>query len=262
MEPNLVLTNHDDKNLFDKIRSTNNPLKEFAQTVCGLTPYRLGKGKPPQNALIVKERRFDADYKKSDTYRKYLMGRDFYRYSWQIEKERWISYGDWLAEPRYKAPFNDDKKIIVRQTSDRLIAHLDTNKYLSLKNVHNIRIMNNNFTYEYLLGLLNSKLLGWWYQKLIPEKGRVFAEVKVVNLVRLPIKSIDFSNNKEKDHHDEIAKLVDILLQLNEEKNGTKLQSKLEKIEAKIEYCENKINQIIYQLYDLTDEEIKIVEGK
>ncbi len=38
------------------------------------------------------------------------------------------------------------------------------------------------------MSVLNSKLLDWWYQKLIPEKGRVFAEVKVVNLNKLPIR--------------------------------------------------------------------------
>ena len=33
-------------------------------------------------------------------------------------------------------------------------------------------------------------------------------------------------------------------------------------IQTKIDYCENKINEIVYQLYELTEEEIKIVEGK
>jgi type I restriction-modification system DNA methylase subunit len=118
-EPNLILTNLEDKSLFNKIKDKQIPLKEVALTVCGLTPYRLGKGKPQQNAKVVKERAFDSNIKKDKTYRRYLMGRDFNRYRWQIEKERWISYGDWLAEPRYKAPFNDDRKIIIRQTSDR-----------------------------------------------------------------------------------------------------------------------------------------------
>jgi hypothetical protein len=40
----------------------------------------------------------------------------------------------------------------------------------------------------------------------------------------------------------------------------TKLQTKISQIESKIDYCENRINQIVYQLYDLTEEEIKIVE--
>lgn len=261
-EPNLVLTNLENMHLFNKIKNEKYTLKEIATTVCGLTPYRLGKGKPPQDAKIVDGRLFDADYKKDDTYRKYLMGRDFFRYSWQNEKERWISYGNWLAEPRYKAPFNDEKKIVIRQTSDRLIAHLDVNRYLSFKNVHNLRITKPDVAYEYLLGLLNSKLLDWWYQKLIPEKGRVFAEVKVVNLEKIPIKVIDFQDKSEKEKHDNLVQTVNRVLILNEEIKKIKLQNKIDQIEQKINHFEERINQIVYQLYDLTEDEIKIVEGK
>ncbi|OIO13724.1 MAG: hypothetical protein AUJ54_15565 [Ignavibacteria bacterium CG1_02_37_35] len=261
-EINLVLSNKVINSLFTKIKNKNPQLKEVALVICGLTPYRLGKGKPKQSINIVKERRFDADFKKDKSYRQYVMGRDFNKYCWQIEKERWISYGDWLAEPRHKAPFDDDKKIVIRQTSDRLIAHLDTHKFLSLKNVHNLRVTDSNLTYEYLLGIINSKLLDWWYQKLIPEKGRVFAEVKVVNLEKLPIKSIDFSNKAEKLKHDEIVKLVDQLLKLNEEKANTKLQSEIEQIQRHAKFCEDQINIKVYKLYDLTPDEINIVEGK
>ena len=159
----LVLSNKNDDDLFNKIRNQNKPLKEVALTVCGLTPYRVGKGTPMQTEKVAKNREYDADFKKDKTYRQYLMGRDFNKYQWCIEKERWISYGKWLAEPRYKAPFDDDKKIVIRQTSDRLIAHLDTNKYLSLKNVHNLRVTYSELSYEYLLAIINSKLLDWWY---------------------------------------------------------------------------------------------------
>ncbi|MBL7914203.1 MAG: N-6 DNA methylase [Bacteroidia bacterium] len=261
-ELNLVISNKEEKEIFNKISAKKLILKQVALTVCGLTPYRIGKGKPAQNAKVVKEKSYDADFKKDHTYRQYLMGRDFKKYSWQIDKERWISYGDWIAEPRYKAPFNDDKKIVVRQTSDKLIAHLDTNKYLSLKNVHNLRVTYKNLTYEYLLALLNSKLLDWWYQKLIPEKGRVFAEVKVVNLVKLPIKIIDFDNKSEVQQHNEIIKLVDQLLKLNEEKASTQLATKISHLDSKIEFCENRINELVYQLYELTPEEIEIVDSK
>jgi len=260
-EPSLVLKDFENKYLFDKIKRENFALKDVALTVCGLTPYRLGKGKPPQNARIVKERSFDADFKKDDTYRQYLMGRDFNRYSLQIEKQRWISYGDWLAEPRYKAPFNDETKIVVRQNSDRIIAYMDTLKFLSFKNVHNIRVTNGNLCYEYLLGLLNSNLVGWWYQQLIPEKGRVFAEVKVVNLEKLPIKIIDQKNTADKANYDEIVRLVGQLLQLNIEIKDTKLQSQIDQLQQHIAHCEDKINRLVYQIYGLSDNEIKMVEG-
>jgi chaperonin cofactor prefoldin len=56
--------------------------------------------------------------------------------------------------------------------------------------------------------------------------------------------------------------LVDQILKLREEKLSTKLSSKIEQLQSKIEYCENRINRIVYQLYELTEEEIKIVEGR
>jgi type I restriction-modification system DNA methylase subunit len=252
---NLILSNKKDQKLFEKIKNDNPELRQLTLIVCGLTPYRLGKGNPPQSNKLVKEKAFDADYKKDNTYRQCLMGRDFNKYAWCIQKERWISYGNWLAEPRFKAPFDDEKKIIIRQTSDRLIAHLDTNKYLSLKNVHNLRIINAELAYEYLLGLLNSKLLDWWYQKLIPEKGRVFAEVKIVNLVKLPIKVTS------KEQQNQIIKYVEQLLQLNKDLQEATLPNQKEQFNAKIGYHEDQINMLVYQLYGLTDEEIKIIEG-
>jgi uncharacterized protein Yka (UPF0111/DUF47 family) len=61
--------------------------------------------------------------------------------------------------------------------------------------------------------------------------------------------------------HDEIIKLVDQLLNLNEEKSQTKLQTQISQIENKIDYCENRINEIVYLLYGLSEEEIAIIEG-
>ena len=259
---NLILTDSFTENIFTNLRNNNPQLKELALIVCGLTPYRLGKGKPPQTESIVKQRLFDSDFKKDDSYRQYLMGRDFVKYSFQIQKERWLSYGDWLAEPRYKAPFNDAQKIIVRQTSDSIIAHLDTNKFISLKNVHNIRITDPNITYEYLLGVLNSSLIDWWYKKLIPEKGRVFAEVKVVNLEKLPIRIIDFESEVEKQINNNLISSVQTMLRLNKDLQYATLPEQKEQLKARIEYTDKKIDRLVYQLYDLTEDEIKIVEGE
>lgn len=56
-------------------------------------------------------------------------------------------------------------------------------------------------------------------------------------------------------------KLVDQLLQLNEEKSHTQLPTKLSQIETKIDWCEGRINEIVYELYGITPEERKIIEG-
>nr|MBK9652886.1 hypothetical protein [Bacteroidota bacterium] len=60
----------------------------------------------------------------------------------------------------------------------------------------------------------------------------------------------------------EIVKLVNQLLQLNQQKVETKLATQVSQLQGKIDFCETRINEIVYQLYELTKEEIKIVEGK
>ena len=121
------------QNLFQKLKIYYPPLGKLALIVCGLTPYRKGKGNPPQTEEIAKNRLYDAHSQINETYRTYIMGRDFHKYRWQIQENRWISYGDWLAEPRYSAPFDDKEKIVIRQTADSIIAQIDTQQYLCIK---------------------------------------------------------------------------------------------------------------------------------
>ncbi len=52
------------------------------------------------------------------------------------------------------------------------------------------------------------------------------------------------------------------MLQLQKEKQQTNLPDKLEQLKARIKYTDDKINKLVYSLYGLSEEEIKIVEGK
>src|SRR3990167_8502701 len=108
-----------------------------------------------------------------------------------------LSYGKWLAEPRNNAPFFDEKKIILRQTADSLIGFLDTHKRINLNNVYNVGALDKQFDLRYILALLNSKVLNYFYQNISQEKGRAFAEVKKNYLEKLPIASIELSTQKD-----------------------------------------------------------------
>lgn len=56
--------------------------------------------------------------------------------------------------------------------------------------------------------------------------------------------------------------LVAQLLELNKQKHETKLATAVQQTESRIAHCEERVNQLVYQLYNLTEEEIKIVEGE
>jgi hypothetical protein len=212
----------------------------------------------------------------NENYRKILEGKDINRYT-KKWKNLWINYDATLRSKiiitdlitkqkkidfalRNERIFNLPK-IIVRQTSDKIIATLDKEKFVTRHSTHCILNDFEPIDLTFLLGILNSNVIDYIYNKLVPEKGKAFAEVKAINLKQLPIPLLDLNNPIEKSAHDQIVKLVDQLLLLNHEMSTIKLQSAVLQIESKIEYCEDKINELVYQLYELTAEEIKIVEG-
>lgn len=98
-----------------------------------------------------------------------------------------------LARPREEWIFIADEKIIVRQTGDRVIAALDRQQYYSLDNTHLVLPHVKGCSVAYFLALLNSNLLDFLHQCLSGESGRVFAQVRIANLERLPVKQIDFT---------------------------------------------------------------------
>ena len=118
-------------------------------------------------------------------------------------------------------------------------------------------IISNEINHKFILGLLNSKLTDFYYQQINPERGEVLAQVKKQHVEQLPI-----PKNISDKQQTEIINLVEQLLQLNQDKQNTTLPNQLEMIENRIEHTEDKINQLVYELYELTEDEIKIVEGK
>ena len=208
---NIFLTKADTK-LAAKIASKGVTADSLLEINVGIKPYQVGKGTPPQNKKIVDERSFDSVKKLDKSYRLYLRGSDIDRYTIAPLEDRFIKYGPWLAEPRPAANFDAPVKILMRQTGDSLVAALDEHQYLCLNNLHVLVPTAKKMDARYMLGVLNSKLMNWYYQSLNPEVGEALAEVKRTNVAALPIRAIDFSNTKERREHDSLVQLVKRLL--------------------------------------------------
>jgi type II restriction/modification system DNA methylase subunit YeeA len=78
---------------------------------------------------------------------------------------------------------------------------------------------------------------------------------------QLPIRPIDFTNAADKAAHDRMVKLVDTLLQLHPRLAAAKAAHDKEMLQRQIDATDQQIDALVYQLYGLTDDEIKIVEG-
>ncbi len=233
-------------------------LDKFVQIVQGTKPFQKGKGIPPQTDKIMEEKPFIKDFKKDDSFLPCLRGNLMNRYEIFWNDNYYISYGDWLAEPRYSAKFDCAEKLLVRQTGDSIIAAYDNKQFIARDNLYVVRDDDEKLNLKYLLCLLNSTFMTWYYRTYInPEQGKTLAQVKRTHLLQLPIPSVS------PEQQAPLVKLAEQMLaakkQLSKFK-GSDFDRNL--LEQRISLIDSQINSAVYKLYGLTDKEIKVVEGK
>ncbi len=182
-----------------------------------------------------------------NTYHKMLSGRDIgvNSCSWNGV---WIKYDkkfvDSFKDQGRSLPQENifsDEKILIQRTrrglKRKLVCYYDTEKYYNLNRLSNVVLTNSSYSLKYLHSLLNSSLLDYYFNVVFNEY-----EVKPIHLGQLPIRKLSMVNQTP------FIELVDqILEQKKQNKDSTDL--------------ENRIDQLVYKLYDSTEEEIKIVEG-
>jgi type I restriction-modification system DNA methylase subunit len=177
----------------DKLREFD-LLDELAVITQGAKPFQVGKGTPPQTRKIVDEKPFVSEASRDSTFRPLLRGSLIQRYEIDWNDDYWVSFGDWLAEPRYSASYDSPAKIVIRQTGDSLVAALDTDQFIVRDNLYTIVSRRESLDLRYILALLNSTMLNWFYQKVLnPEEGEALAQVKRGHLAQLRLRDINFT---------------------------------------------------------------------
>jgi hypothetical protein len=120
----------------------------------------------------------------------------------------------------------------------------------------------NAHSLHFLQALLNSRLLDWLLHGIsTPFRGGYWSYGKRF-IEQLPIRTIDFDNPADKKAHDTIVKHVETMLQLHKDLQSVTLPHDKEQIKRRIEHTDRQIDALVYELYGLTEEEIRIVEGK
>jgi tRNA1(Val) A37 N6-methylase TrmN6 len=205
-----------------------------------------------------------------------------------------------------------EPKILIRQTANQIIGVLDIQKYYPIDTLHSLNlksdIENKENVLLFFLGLLNSKFFRYLYRWKLDEEGKVYPQIKKVNIEWLPIPYYDnvdtFSRKIESiqeiaiyeeevknkflhrlETNFEIKKLSNkmkafynydfktfiselkrkkIKLTLSQqdewEEYFNDYKEKINKLQKQIDKTDNKIDQMVYELYGLTKEEIEVVE--
>jgi len=232
--------------LLDKLKNVESKLNTFCEIFDGINP-----GSELIKDTLITQNKIDKDSKKI------IDGKCFTRYS-SIEWDGFYIYynEDYVEKLRRKIESNGEsftariikrtnffihQKIVTRQTADSIIGTLDLNKFYAKNSVHSTLLraeFKDKTSLKIILAILNSSIIDWYYRTESLESGRLFPQVKIERLRNLPIILPTKTELKT-----EIENIVDGLL--------ISFDTQLYK----------KLDFIIYSLYNLTEEEIKIIEG-
>ena len=170
-------------------------------------------------------------------------------------KQEWYE----LQQPQFRfAEYMDGHKIIFPDIGTTTRFALDTTGYYGTNTTYFLPV-----TDKYVLGVLNSQLGQFYFEQVcagLESTGDTYLRFFGQYLSGFPIRTIDFDNPADVALHDKMVALVDTMLDLHK-KLPELAGIKREVIEAQIESTDREIDALVYRLYGLTADEIKIVEG-
>ena len=124
-----------------------------------------------------------------------------------------------------------------------------------------ITLKSSNDSIKYITGLLNSKLLDWFIRQVSTNFNSGYFAANKQFLTQLPIRAIDFSDPIEEKKHQNMESCVERMLSLHKQLAAARTPGESALLQRQVESTDRQIDRLVYALYGLSEEEIKIVEG-
>lgn len=170
---------------------------------------------------------------------------------------------DWYRQLR-PGSFNyiHPKKLILKGIDKKVvIGQLNSETAFNGANCPGIIINNlQKHSMFYILGILNSKLISYHLKIVCPSKLSGYTRFNATNVNNTPITIINFEDFRNATMHDKIVILVKQMFQLNKDLESAKTPTSQQSIQRQIDATDKQIDRLVYELYGLTDDEIRIVE--
>lgn len=231
-----IWLNQNNYSIINKIQNQSIELGKIYESKRGIGINKFVKNKKENdNDVLIIGGKFIEKY--------YYSGQSFASLEKIKEKDKWVNQFPKIILQeivgRYGKPiFGNFRKI-------KLNANIDYDGIYTLDTVVNLFKKDNSYSEEYILGLLNSKLISWYFHIYMSCFSQLTLHSGNEQSRNIPIKKV--SEKEEKL----FIKLVREILE-EKRKNPLADTSKLER----------EIDLLVYQLYGLTEEEIKIIEGE
>jgi len=237
-----IFANKETLSLLSKIEEKGHPLENYVVTSLGITPYDKYKG---HDTNTIKNRLFHSTSKIDNSYVPLISGKNIHPYFVSNEIEEYLHYGEWLGAPRERRFFTNEKIIVRQIVGDelRIIAgYSNKPHYFTQIGFSLLSRTNDSNQLMIILAILNSKLMSFYHKnKYLDVQKVLFQKVLIANTKKLPIV---MPNDKNR-----IDSLIDTIIKAHQ--NNPETDTTVE---------EQEIDRLVYHLYDLTYNEIKIVD--
>lgn len=238
---NLVFDVEVDESLLPvlkKIRSNSNILEDKFEITRGVNPYDKYRG---QTEDVIKTRAYHSSTQNNDTFVPELKGKHVSTFQYKWDNKHYISYGSWLAAPREPKFFKGSRLVFREIIGKRFVCAVIEEDFIIDRSLYIALPKDEEVDVYYILGVLCSKLLVWLFKYEKNEFDELFPKIRLEEFKKLPIPK----TNNDKS----ISKLSKEISELKQQGKNTESE-------------ESQIDQLVYELYGLTEDEIRIVEGK
>ncbi len=197
----------------------------------------------------------------SDQSHRYFEG-NVYRYKINVIANQWIEFGDKMRERPKEFFWFEGRRLLLRRLVNRrqqLMAALTEVTFITNKNLYTVRVRDNNIDIRVLLGVLNSKLISFLYIKQVTQAVKDdFPQVTIKDILSLPFPSATIIA----EHAPRMVELVEQMLSLHKQLVAAKTPDNKTRLQRQIDAIDHQIDYLVYELYELTKEEIRIVEDE
>ena len=237
-----------EREVTNKIESTSVSLRKYFKNYVGI--------------VTGDNHRFISDTKETDKHQKIIIGRDLSRYHCGKPKRFVLFDPKKLHSNTDETVYLQKEKILIRKTGNVLFAALDAQRNFTEQTIYNlVPVSETKMEANFFLALINSKLLQFYFSKKLITNPDAFPYIKGIHIDVLPIKEIDFTNPADKTRHDKIVSVVGQMLLAKKQLAAVQSEKDKDFYENKCAALDRQIDALVYELYGLTEEEIKIVEG-
>jgi len=243
--------------IINKIESNSMQLNQGLKINRGIHAYRTdgyGQSKFGPGPQTKKDKEFSsyhADRPIDGTYLLEIKGKHVDRFSFR-SSHTYISYGSWLAEPRTPEFFFKPKlairKIIGIKLHGMLFEEaiaLDQSLYIIISECDDVDEL------KHVLGILLSRICSWYLVNKYSIHDKLYPWFTKKQLALFPMKKKD----------SRMVSLVDSMLLLHKQLQEAHTPHEQTALQRQIAATDRQVDALVYELYGLTDEEIKIVEG-